>query len=149
MAKSQKPIALYTVNGWTLELPGLVSPHFETLSGLSKKTGTMTIVDGGTNVKFKFSDQIKDFGQITLGRTDDGSIDDLTIRSLIEESIENGTKYTGALVKRHYGVEVFRIAFEGLGFVEQNWPDLDVNATEDSAKLKIDIVANVDTWLYI
>jgi len=73
MGKPKKPTALYVVNGWYIELPGLVSPHFERLSGLSKKTGTVEIVDAGTNIKYKFNGQIIDFGTITLERTMDGS----------------------------------------------------------------------------
>lgn len=146
MSKPKRPIGAFVVNGWYLELPGLVSPHFQTLSGLSKKTGIVEVVDGGTGIKYKFADQILDFGQITLARTYDGSSDDSVFRQLVDQGIKSDIKYAGALVKLHYGQEAFRIAFEGLGFKEENYPDFN---TEGSEKLLISYLATVDSWLLI
>lgn len=146
MPYPQKPQGLYVVNGWYLELPGLVSPHFETLEGLSKKTGTVDIVDAGTNIRYKFNGQIIDFGQITLTRTMDGTIDDISMRTLVEASIRQGVKYAGALVKMHFGNEVYRILFDGLGFKEENYPTFDINAEE---KQQISYVATVDSWIMV
>lgn len=146
MGKPKRPTGAYVVNGWYLELPGLVSPHFQTLSGLSKKTGTVEVVDGGTGIKYKFTDQILDFGQITLARTYDGSSDDSVFRNLVNQGIVADIKYPAVLVKLHYGVEVFRIAIEGLGFKEENYPDFNV---EGSEKLLVSYVASVDGWLLI
>lgn len=146
MAKPQRPNTAYVVNGWYFELPGLISPHFETLSGLNKKTGTVEIVDGGTNVKYKFASQIIDFGQITLSRTRDGSIDDRALNLLVDSSIRIGSKFAGVLVKLHFGVEVFRIAFEGLRFAELNHPDYN---TLGEDKLLMQYMATVDGWVEI
>ena len=60
-----KPTTVMMANGWYFDLPGLISPHFQTLEGINRKTGTTEIVDGGTNIKYQFSDQIIEFGQIT------------------------------------------------------------------------------------
>jgi len=146
MPKPQKPTNVFVTNGWYMELPGLVSPQFESLSGLSKKTGTVEVVDAGTNVKYKFSSQIVDFGTITLVRPYDGSSDDVLMRALVNASITEGIKYAGVLVKRHFGNEVYRIAFEGLMFTEETYPDFNTGAEE---KQNISYVANVDSWILI
>lgn len=146
MAYPQKPTDQYVANGWYLDLPGLVSPHFETLEGLSRKTGTVDIVDAGTNIRFKFSDQIIDFGAITLTRTRDGSSDDTALNALVTASLRNGVKYAGALVYLHHGVEVFRIIFDGLLFNEDNLPSFDINSGE---KFRTTYQATVDEWVEI
>lgn len=143
MPVPQRPTALFVVNGWYLELPGLVSPHFQTLSGLSKKTGRTEIVDAGTNIKFKFNDQIIDFGEITLARTMDGSSDDPVFRALVDASIHFGIKHAGVLIKRHHGVPVFSIAFDGLKFETYEHPEYDVNSGN---QLSIRTLASVDIW---
>lgn len=129
-----------------MELPGLVSPHFETLEGLSLKTGIVDIVDAGTNIKYKFNDQIIDFGQITLSRTADGSSDDAAFEQLVQAGIRTGVTYVGALVKLHFGVEVYRIFMNGIGFKEFNWPTFDVNSGE---KLRQSVVATVQEWVKV
>lgn len=145
MPRPQRPSDLFVTNGWYLELPGLISPHFETLSGLSKKTGKVEIVDAGSNIRYKFSGQITDFGAITLGRTYDGSSDDSVFRALVEAG-RRGTKIAGVLVNLHHGTEVFRIAFQGLLFLAETYPDFDINTEE---KLKITYNAEVDQWILV
>lgn len=146
MAFPQKPTGLYVQNGWYLELPGLVSPAFETLSGLSRKTGAVQMADAGSNIIYKFSSQLKDYGQITLSRPLQGSVDDAAFRLLVSAAIDEGAKYPGVLVKLHFGVEVFRVAFEGLLFTEENYPDFNVLGQD---KLNISYVASVDQWIFI
>lgn len=145
-SKPKPPTGAVTNNGWYLTLfsnPQLVSPHFNTLSGLSKKTGTIEIVDGGTNIKYKFSSQIIDFGQITLSRPNDASPDDAAWRGIVNAGIRLGVKYTGVLIKEHFSQEVYRIAFSGLGFKEYNYPDFNVSA--EDAQMPT-VMATVDSW---
>lgn len=144
--KPQKPAASYVVNGWYLELPGLVSPRFETLSGLSMKTGTVEVVDAGTNIKYKFASQILDFSGIGLTRNMDGSADDLAMDAIVALSITAGQKFAGVLIKMHFNNPVFSIAFDGLRFVEDNWPDFNI---EGEDKLIKTYQATVDTWLRV
>jgi hypothetical protein len=146
MGAPQRPKALYVTNGWYLELPGLVSPHFETLSGLKKSTGVVEIVDAGTNIKYKFHSQIIDFGAITLTRTFDGSPDDLAMRVLVDSSIAAGLQFDGVLVKKHFGQIVFSIGFSGLGFTSANYPTFDINAEE---KFTVELEAFVTIWLHV
>lgn len=146
MAFPQKPNDLYVVNGWYLELPGLVSPHFETLDGLQKVTGTVDIVDAGTNIKYKFPSQIIDYGDLTLTRTMKGDADDKALQALVNECIENGLKVSGVLVKLHHTKEVFRLAFVGFRFVGMTYPSWDVNGEE---KFLVSYTATVDYWLNV
>ena len=143
MGYPKKPTDLFVVNGWYLELPGLVSPHFETLEGLSKKTGKVEIVDAGTNIKYKFSSQIKDFGAITLTRAKDGTNDDIIMNGLVNASIELGVKYAGQLIKLHHGSEVFRIAFVGMLFDSNAHPSHNINGEEKYVQT---FGASIDEW---
>lgn len=144
--KAGPPTGAVINNGWYFQLtslPPLVSPHFQTLSGLSKKTGTVEVVDGGTNVKYKFSSQLVDYGTITLARPNDASTDDAVWRQIVHNSIRMGIKYSGVLVKEHYGQEVYRIMFSGLRFVEENYPEFNTHAEDAQV---VSCVATVDEW---
>lgn len=146
MPYPKKPQDLFVANGWYLELPGLVSPHFETLGGLQKTSGNVDIVDAGTNNKYKFTSQIVDYGELSLTRTMDGSSDDTALRALVNLCIETGLKINGVLIKMHHRNEVFRLAFEGWRFSGMTFPDFDVNSEE---KFQINYTATVDSFLYI
>jgi hypothetical protein len=130
MGRPLKPKDLLVTNGWYLEMAGLVSPHFQTLEGLSKKTGMTSIVDAGTNINYGFSDQIKDFGEITLNRTLDLSQDDTAFKLLVDASIDGGINHIAQLVKMHFNKEVFRVTLNGILFLEYNYPSMNVNSGE-------------------
>jgi hypothetical protein len=133
-------------NGWYFELPGLKSPHFQTISGISKETGVTQIVDAGTGVMYNFTDQLIQYGELELARAYDNSSDDLTMDVLVEASINLGVKHAGNLVKLHYGQEIFRIAFEGLLFINHAHPDMGINSTEQYMK---SYRARVDRWIRV
>ena len=104
-------------NGWVMELPGLASPHFHKLQGVSTKTGHMTIVDGGTNISYNFSDGIAENGAITLVRTRDGSPDDVAFANFVRDVQKNGKKSAfnvgNGFLKRHFVlVHEFLVNFE-------------------------------------
>jgi len=130
MPKPQKPTSLYVTNGWYLEIPGLVSPHFETMEGVTKEGGTVSIIDGGRNREYKFSDQIMKIGDVTLTRTKQGTSDDIVLNNLVERMILNGISLNIRAVKMHNGVEVFSIFMEGFRFKSKALPTWDVNASE-------------------
>lgn len=125
-----RPKNLFTSNHWVFEIPGAISPNFQKLDGISKTSGEVTVVDGTTNVKHKFSSQLKDFGEITLTRPYDGSVDDIFMQSLEKFSFENGGRIDGSLVKFHNNEEVFRIMFFGLRLKEITHPSLDTSSEE-------------------
>jgi hypothetical protein len=145
-ARTKKPTDLLVANGWYLELPGIVSPHFETLSGLSKTTGRVEIVDAGTNIRYNFPSQILSFGEITLTRTYDGSPLDIALEALVDECIERGLKVQGNLVKLHHQREAFRLAMEDFQFSARNFPDFDVNSED---KFLMSYTANVGAFFRI
>lgn len=143
MAYPQKPTDLFVTNGWYFELPGLVSPHFETLEGLQKTSQNVEIVDAGTNRKYKFPGQIMDFGEMTMTRTFQGTPDDKALEAMVDAMIKTGLKVNGTLVKLHHGQEVFRVLLEGFRFAGKTWPSFDVNAEE---KFLVSYTASCDDW---
>lgn len=146
MPVPQKPKRQFVANGWWLELPGLVSPHFETIGGIEKSTGTVTIVDAGTNIRYKFASQIVDYGEITLTRTYDGSSDDVAFEALVDSSIELGLKHSGVLIKREFRLPVFSLGFDGIRFTNKRLPDL---ATDTEEKFTATYTATVDVWAIV
>lgn len=138
-----KPQDLYVTNGWYMELPGLVSPHFETLEGVQKVSQSVELVDAGTNRKYKFPGQILDFGEMTLTRTRQGTADDQTLFALVEAMIQQGVKLNAIAVKLHHQVEVFRILFEGFRITGRTLPSFDVNAEE---KFLESYTCTCDNW---
>jgi hypothetical protein len=137
---------LIPVNGWTItSLPGLVSPAFHKLQGLSKKTGIMTTIDAGTNRQLNFSDGIEECGPITLLRTRDGSPDDAAFAAFFDNTL-TGKKVNGVFTQYRHGKEVLKIAFTGLVFGDYSLTDFDTNQKGDSAKSDQKYQAHVDHW---
>lgn len=146
MPRPTRPSDLYTNNNWYFEMQGLVSPHFHTLEGISKTTGEITIVDGGTNITHKFSSQIKQFGDITLTRSKDGSVDDVAIAALRDLCMDTALRFDANLVKLHHGNEVFRIMFLGARIKEENHPTL---STDGEERYDVRYVLSVSEWVEI
>lgn len=130
MAKPRSPKDLLVTNGWWLEIQGLVSPHFQTVEGLALNTGTVDIVDAGSQIKYKFSGQVLDSQELTLTRTLDGSADDATLDAIFDRCVRDGYKFNCSIVKTHNGIEVFRYSIVGFRFATKSLPTLDVNAEE-------------------
>lgn len=146
MAKPQKPQDVYVVNGWYLNIPvpGIMSDGmFETLEGMSKSSGTVEVVDAGTNRKYKFTDQLTDYGEMTLTRPYNGSAADRAMEVLVNTMIENGIKVPVTAVKMHQGQEVLTIIFEGFAFSAANYPTFDVGGSD---KFTVSYTAHCDGW---
>ena len=149
MAKPQKPQDVYVTNGWYLTIPyaGIQSNGlFETLDGISKTSGVVERVDAGTNRKFKFTDQLVDYGEMTLTRPYDGSKVDRVMETLVATMIETGLKLPVTAVKMHHGKEVMTILFEGFSFSGATYPTMDV-AGQD--KFSVSYTAHCDGWTII
>lgn len=140
------PNDLIPQNGWVMELPGLSSPHFHKLQGVSTKTGHMTIVDGGSNIAYNFSDGIAENGAITLSRTRDGSPDDVVFANFVRDVQKNGKKVNGAFTQYRFGKPVMKILFNGLLMEDYKLSDFDTSAKGDGAKSDQTYVAAVDHW---
>lgn len=146
MAKPQKPQDIYVTNGWYLNIPvpGIMADGlFETLEGMGKSSGVVEVVDAGTNRKYKFTDQLTDYGEMTLTRPYNGSTADRAMEVLVTTMIENGIKVPVSAVKMHQGKEVFTILFEGFSFSAANYPTFDVAGTE---KFTVSYTAHCDGW---
>ena len=146
MAKPQKPQDVYVVNGWYLNIPvpGIMSDGlFETLEGMQKTSGTVEVVDAGTNRKYKFTDQLVDYGEMTLTRPYNGSAADRAMEVLVNTMIENGIKLPVTAVKMHQGKEVLTIIFEGFSFSAANYPTFDVGGSD---KFTVSYTAHCDGW---
>lgn len=146
MSKPQKPQDVYVTNGWYLNIPvpGIMADGlFETLEGMSKSSGVVEVVDAGTNRKYKFTDQLTDYGEMTLTRPYNGSAADRAMEALVTTMIENGIKVPVSAVKMHQGKEVFTILFEGFSFSAANYPTFDVAGTE---KFNVSYTAHCDGW---
>lgn len=146
MARPQKPQDVYVVNGWYLNIPvaGIMSDGlFETLEGMQKSSGTVEVVDAGTNRKYKFTDQLVDYGEMTLTRPYNGSAADRAMEILVNTMIENGIKLPVTAVKMHQGKEVMTIVFEGFAFNAANYPTFD---TGGSDKFTVSYTAHCDGW---
>tara|TARA_Y100000034_G_scaffold29728_1_gene36158 strand:+ start:33556 stop:33996 length:441 start_codon:yes stop_codon:yes gene_type:complete len=141
-----RPTDLYTNNHWYFEIPGLVSPHFHMLEGIEKKSGEVSIVDGSTNIKHKFSSQLMEFNDIVLTRAMDGSIDDESMKELVRLSLDYGQRFDGQLIKMHNHQEVFRILFLGLRIKNVAHPSLDTSAEE---RYDIKYTVSVSEWVEV
>lgn len=141
-----RPTDLYTNNHWYFEIPGLISPHFHTLEGIEQKSGEVFIVDGSTNIKHKFSSQLKEYNDIVLTRGMDGSVDDQTMRVLSQQCMNEGFRFDGNLVKMHNGQEVFRILFLGCRIKNIAHPSL---KTDGEERYDIKYTLSVSEWVEI
>jgi hypothetical protein len=146
MARPQKPQDVYVTNGWYLEIPvpGIMSDGlFETLEGMGQQSGVVEVVDAGTNKKYKFTDQLQDFSDMTLTRPYNGSAADRAMEVLVTTMISTGIKVPVRAVKLHQGVEVFSVLFEGFSFSAANYPTFDVGGSD---KFIVSYTAHCDGW---
>lgn len=149
MAKPQKPQDVYVSNGWYLNIPvaGINSDGlFETLEGMGKSSGVVEVVDAGTNKKYKFTDQLTDYSEMTLTRPYNGTAADRAMEVLVNTMIETGLKLPVTAVKMHQGKEVFTIIFEGFAISAANYPTLDVGSSD---KFTVSYTAHCDGWTIV
>jgi hypothetical protein len=125
-----RPVDLYTTNHFYFEIPGLISPQFHTVEGIELESGDVTIVDGSTNIQHAFSSQLKRYNDIVLVRSYDGTVDDQAMRTLVNACINEGYSFDGALVKQHFGEEVFRVLFLGMRIKRVQYPTMQTDAEE-------------------
>jgi phage tail-like protein len=111
----------YRANEFVLEIDTIRSPNVTKITGLSLgETDTITMTEGGTNVSHKLSSGNVKFVPLTIERFLDGSKDDLDFKGFFDTMFKLGAgargstvRRNGSIVKSHFGVEVFRIAFYG------------------------------------
>jgi phage tail-like protein len=127
----------YRANEFVVEIGTVQSPTVSKVSGLSLgETDTVEIPDGGTNVVHKVSSGVVKFQPLTIERYVDGSADDREFKSFFESMFRYGqggrgstARKDGAVVKKHFGAEVFRIAFYGAWVKSASFTDLEAGST--------------------
>lgn len=139
----------YRSNEFVVEIGTVESPTISKVSGLSMgETDTIEVPEGGTNVVHKISSGIVKFQPITLERYVDGSPDDELFKTFFEDmfKLNQGgqgsiARRDGAIVKKHFGTEVFRLAFYGAWVKSAAFSDLEAGA---SSVLKQTIVLETE-----
>jgi phage tail-like protein len=111
----------YRANEFVVEIGTIESPTVSKVSGLSLgETETIELPEGGTNIVHKVSSGVVKFQPLTIERYVDGSVDDKNFKAFFEDmfKLNKGAKGStirrdGAIVKKHFGQEVFRLVFYG------------------------------------
>lgn len=127
----------YRANEFVVEIGTVESPTVSKVGGLSLgETDTIEVPEGGTNIVHKISSGIVKFQPITLERYVDGSEDDTLFKNFFETMFklnEGGqgslVRKDGAIVKKHFGQEVMRLAFYGAWVKSANLSDLEAGST--------------------
>ncbi|QQM44584.1 phage tail protein [Streptomyces liliifuscus] len=144
----------YRANEFVVEIGTVESPSVSKVSGLSLgETDVIEIPEGGSNVVRKVSSGVVKFQPLTIERYVDGSADDRLFKEFFEDMFKHGqggrgstVRRDGAIVKKHFGSEVFRIMFYGAWVKSASFTDLEAGSTN---ALKHIVVMEVDglEWL--
>src|SRR5262245_45106497 len=127
----------FRANEFVVEIGTVESPTVSKVSGLSLgETGTIEVPEGGTNVVHKVSTGVVKFQPLTIERYVDGSKDDRDFKSFFEDMFKLGrggrgstVRRDGAIVKKHFGQEVFRLVFYGAWVKSAAFTELEAGGT--------------------
>jgi phage tail-like protein len=127
----------YRANEFVVEIGTVESPSVSKVSGLSLgETETVEVPEGGTNLIRKVASGVVKFQPLTLERYVDGSSDDALFKSYFEDMFKHGgggggstVRRDGSIVKKHFGAEVFRVAFYGAWVKSASFSDLEAGST--------------------
>jgi phage tail-like protein len=139
----------YRTDEFVVEIEGIESPGITKVSGLSEgEVEAVDQPDGGANITHKISSGIVKYDDLTLERNMDGSQADEDFRLWFQEMFKlDGTgtgsqlRRNGSIVKKQFGEEVLRFAFEGAWIKSSKFTDLDAAS---SALMKQTIVLAVE-----
>ena len=134
----------YRANEFVVEIGQIESPTVSSVSGLSLgETDTIEVPEGGTNVVHKVSSGVVKFQSLTIERYVDGSEDDTLFQTFFKEMFylqgEKGTpsrgqgsnaRRDGAIIKKHFGQEVFRVNFYDAWIKSTSFSNLTAGANE-------------------
>lgn len=127
----------YRTHEFVVEIEGIDSPGITKVSGLSDgEVDAIEQPDGGSNITHKISSGIVKYGDVTLERNMDGSPADAAFQSWFQTMFGIDGKGTGSqlrrqgsIVKKQFGAEVMRFAFEGAWIKSSKFTDLDAGST--------------------
>lgn len=139
----------YRTDEFVVEIEGIDSPGITKVSGLSEgEVDAIDQADGGSSIIHKISSGNIKYGDLTLERNMDGSQTDKDFQAWFQDMFKlDGTgrgsqlRRNGSIVKKQFGQEVLRFAFEGAWIKSSKFSDLDA-AT--SALMKQTIVLAVE-----
>lgn len=139
----------FRTDEFVVEIEGIESPGITKVSGLSDgEIDSIDQPDGGANITHKISSGIVKYADLTLERNMDGSQSDADFKAWFDEMFKlDGTgtgsslRRNGSVVKKQFGEEVLRFAFEGAWIKSSKFTDLDAAS---SALMKQTIVLSVE-----
>lgn len=128
----------YRTNEFVVEIEGIESPGITKVSGLSEgDVDAIDQPDGGSNITHKISSGIVKYDDVTLERNMDGTQTDEDFRLWFDEMFKlDGTgtgsqlRRNGSVVKKQFGQEVLRFAFEGAWIKSSKFSDLDAASSD-------------------
>lgn len=123
----------YRTHEFVVEIEGIESPNITKVSGLTDgEVEAIDQPDGGANITHKISSGIIKYGDVTIERNMDGSAADAAFKDWFQEMFKiDGTgigsklRRHGSVVKKQFGAEVMRFAFEGAWIKSSKFTDLD------------------------
>jgi phage tail-like protein len=123
----------FRTHEFVVEIEGIDSPGITKVTGLSDgEVEAIDQPDGGANITHKISSGIVKYGDITLERNLDGSAADAAFKNWFQTMFKiDGTgtgsqlRRHGSVVKKQFGAEVLRFAFEGAWIKSSKFTDLD------------------------
>jgi phage tail-like protein len=123
---------------FVVEIEGIESPGITKVSGLSEgDVDAIDQPDGGANITHKISSGIVKYDDLTLERNMDGTQADADFKEWFGTMFKlDGTgpgsqlRRNGSVVKKQFGQEVMRFAFEGAWIKSAKFSDLDAGSSE-------------------
>jgi phage tail-like protein len=126
----------YRSHEFVVEIEGIPSPGITKVTGLTDgEVDAIDQPDGGANHTHKISSGLIKYGDITMERHMDGTQADADFHKWFREMFKlDGTgigsklRRNGSVVKKQFGKEVLRWAFEGAWIKSSKFSDLDAKS---------------------
>lgn len=126
----------FRTHEFVVEIEGIPSPGITKVSGLGDgEVDAIEQPDGGTNYVHKISSGLIKYGDVTLERHMDGTQADADFQAWFNEmfkldgtGIGSNLRRNGSVVKKQFGQEVLRWAFEGAWIKSSKFTDLDAKS---------------------
>jgi phage tail-like protein len=129
-------IESFRTHEFVVEIEGIPSPNITKVSGLTEgDVDAIEQPDGGSPFVHKIPSTMIKYGDITLERHMDGTDTDKQFKDWWQTMFKpdgSGTKATirknGSVVKKQFGQEVLRFAFEGAWIKSSKFSDFDAKS---------------------
>lgn len=126
----------YRTHEFVVEIEGIASPGITKVTGLSEgEIEALEQPDGGSQHVHKISSGVIKYGDLTLERHLDGTQSDKdfsdwfnTMFALDGTGTGSQLRRNGSIVKKQFGKEVLRFAFEGAWIKSSKFSDLDAKS---------------------